>query len=98
MSADFLMSYLALGPVRGRVSRQTEELLPVVLDLGRTEALPAELIAVANSVREEFKDLPEHIIRRKVRDALDAAKGRLGEIAEGGLQEIEDELIRASRA
>jgi hypothetical protein len=98
MSPDFMMNYLALGPVRMRVSRQTEKILPVVLELrNMTETLSPEFIQIASNVREQYKDLPEHVIRRKVRDELDTAKTRLGKVASGGLQAIEEELIRASK-
>jgi hypothetical protein len=96
MSPDFLMNYLALGPVRMRVSKQTEKILPVLLELRMTDTLDPELLSVANSVREQFKDLPEYVIRRRVRDALDAAKSRLGKMATGGLQAVEEELLLPS--
>ena len=74
MSADFLMNYLAFGPVRMRVSRQIEKLLPIVLELRTMESIFPELIEIANSVREKYKGQPEHVIRRKVRDALDCCQ------------------------
>jgi len=97
MSPDFLMNYLVLGPTRMRVPRQTERLLPIFLELRVMESISPELLAVADSVREQYRGLPEHVIRRKVRDAIDAAKARPGELAMGGLQAIEEELIRSSR-
>lgn len=97
MSPDFITRYLALGPARMRVSKQTEKVLPSVLELSITESLSSELLETANDVREQYKGLPERVIRRKVRDALDEAKAKQGEIAAGGLRDIEEELIRASK-
>lgn len=98
MSPDFITKYIALGPARMRVSKQTEKVLPTVLELSITETLSTELIDIANDVRNRCKDLPERVIRRNVRDALDEAKAKQGEIVEGGLQNIEDELTRVSKA
>jgi hypothetical protein len=97
MSPDFMTNYLALGPARMRVSKKTERTLPAFLELSITDSLSPELIETANSVRERYGDLPERVIRRNVRDALDEAKARQGKIAAGGLDDIEDELIQASR-
>jgi hypothetical protein len=84
-------------PARMRVSKQTEEALPTFLELSVTESLSPEMIETANTVREQYRNLPERVIRRNVRDALDEAKARQGEIAAGGLDDIEDELIQVSR-
>jgi hypothetical protein len=93
MTPDFLLNYLALGPVRMQVSRQTEKTLPIALDIRATEVLSPDLIEVANQVRERYKDMPENVIRRYVRDELDAAKSRPGKITIGGLQALEEELF-----
>jgi hypothetical protein len=69
--------------------------MPVILELRVGEYLPADVLNIANGVREENKDYPELVIRRKVRDALDAAKSRRGELANGGLQALEEELLSA---
>ena len=90
-----MMNYLALGPNRMHISRNTEKSLPIALDLRLTEVISPELIDVANDVREKSQDLPEHMIRRRVRDELDAAKSRPGKVAIGGLQAIEEELLRS---
>jgi hypothetical protein len=76
MSPDFMSKYLALGPLRMRVSKQTEKTLPAVLELSITGSLAPELLEKAKYVREQYKGLPERVIRRKVRDALDIAKAR----------------------
>lgn len=85
MSADFLANYLAFGPLRGKVAKNLHGALPVAIDPGLVEYLSAELLEIAKSVRLEAKGKPEHVIRRNVRDALDQARRRTGEITNKGL-------------
>jgi hypothetical protein len=88
MSPDFLANYLALGPQRSRLDKNTERRLPVVFDAGSYE-LPVEILTTASAVREESAHLPERIIMRKVRDAIDKAKRRMGPIAKEGISSVE---------
>ena len=92
LSIDFLVNYLALGPVRVSVSKQTESQLPIVPYARMVDLLPAELLDVANQIREESQGLPERVVRRRVRDALDAAKTRRGPISKGGIGEMHRDL------
>lgn len=92
LSPDFLANYLAFGPIRRQVSKSSELSLPVVIDLSVTQYLPQELVALAESVREELKGCPEYMIRRKVRDRLDAAKARRGAMAQGGTKAMQQDL------
>lgn len=87
MSPDFLVNYLVFGPVRRLVSKSTEACLPLVVELEVTEFLPPELIELAEKVRAECEGQPERIIKRRIRDAVDAAKRRRGRIAQAGLSE-----------
>jgi hypothetical protein len=43
-------------------------------------------------VRDEAKDLPERITRRRVRDHLDEARRRMGPISNKGIEAVFDEL------
>jgi hypothetical protein len=47
--------------------------------------MPRELIEIANRVREKNEDLPEHVIRRKVRDTCDRMKRRYGKVTQGAV-------------
>lgn len=85
MSADFLTNYLAFGPLRGKVARSLSGVLPVAMDPGLIEYLTPELVSLASTVRGASLGMPEHVIRRKVRDALDAAKRRTGNVTNRGL-------------
>jgi len=92
MSPDFLRNYLAFGPARRLVPRTLDMTLPVVADLQLSHFVPSELVLVANEVRERSQGLPERLIRRRVRDALDAARSRQGNLARGGLGELKQRL------
>ena len=91
LSADYLINYLVFGPNRKKVSKGTESRLPVLMDAGLVRYLTPELIQEAEKLREEMTQLPDHVVRRRIRDNLDAAKLRLGRIAKGGLQPIKEE-------
>ncbi len=96
MSPDFLLNYLAFGPVRRRVSKATEAGLPIFLGSSIVPILPQELIEIADRVRRENAGLPEHILRRRVRDDLDKARLRIGPIALGGLDDVDRAYSRLS--
>ena len=92
LSADFMVNYLAFGPVRRRVGKAKEAHLPLIMELETVRYLTPELLAEADSLREDLKDLPDRIIRRRIRDHLDRARWRVGPIAKAGLGELDDEL------
>jgi hypothetical protein len=91
LSPDFLVNYLAVGPLRAKVSVATEARLPVVLDLGVWD-LPLDVIRTANDVRVRSEGVHERVIQRRVRDELDAAKRRRGPIAREGVASVEKKL------
>ncbi len=94
ISPDFMLTYLTLGPIRSRLARSTEINLPLVAELTAL-GLPPDLFAAADAIRDEMADLPEHVIQRRVRDALDAGRLQLGALAGGGLAAVV-ERIRSS--
>lgn len=85
MSADFLSNYLSFGPTRNRVSKDSNAGLPIALDPALVSYISPELVQIADSVRASSAGLDEHIIRRRVRDALDSARRRIGKITQNGL-------------
>lgn len=93
LSADFMVNYLAFGPVRRKVGKAREAHLPLMMELGTVRYLTPELLAEAENLREELKDLPDRVVRRRVRDHLDRARRRLGPIAKAGVEELDDELV-----
>ena len=84
ISLDFLTNNLCFGPNRSKVDRAHEQHLPVCLEFGMHD-LPKEILDVAKSVREENHNLPEHLIQRKVRDACDKTKRRMGRITKSAI-------------
>lgn len=54
--------------------------------------LTPELIREASRIREEMKDVPENVIRRRIRDHLDSARQRMGPLAERGADVFFDEV------
>lgn len=95
MSADFLTNYLSFGPLRGKVAKHADGGLPIAIDPALIEYLTPELVSLANAVREGAKGMPEHVIRRKVRDAMDEARRRTGDITKNGFRVMELAEIRA---
>lgn len=92
MSADFLVNYLAIGPLRRKVDKSDESHLPLLMIIGNASQLTPELMAEAGTLREQFKDLPERLIRRNVRDGLDRAKASIGPIASQGIDAIDESI------
>jgi hypothetical protein len=91
LSADFMVNYLAFGPVRRKVGKAKESHLPLMMELSTARYLTPDLLTEAESLREELKDLPDRVVRRRVRDHLDRARRRLGPIAKAGVGELGDE-------
>lgn len=92
LSADFLVNYLAFGPMRRKIDKVSEARLPLLLELGSARYLTPELLTEADSLRDELRGLSDRVIRRRVRDHLDRARQRLGPIARAG-QSGGDDLI-----
>ncbi|HXM32948.1 MAG TPA: hypothetical protein VN921_04785 [Chthoniobacterales bacterium] len=95
MSPDFLADYLAFGPTRASVSKDTEATLPVAMFNMLPDSVPAELLTIADEVRKECGTIDERLIRRKLRDALDQIKRKPGEMAKGGFAAIREKMERA---
>ena len=98
MSADFLVNYLSIGPNRARIGKQQEAGLPLLLDFDMDAELPLELIEEAERIRRESDGVPEHVIRRRVRDHLDAAKRRVGRITNEGVNVVLEEISSLERS
>ncbi|MBA5872349.1 MAG: hypothetical protein GDA68_20465 [Nitrospira sp. CR2.1] len=96
LTADFLVNYLAFGPLRRQVPKQAENALPLAVDLAIAELLPPELLQIAEAEREKNRGLAERVIRRKVRDSLDTAKRRVGKVTIEGLDRVEREILQGN--
>ena len=92
LSADFLVNYLAFGPVRQRVDKSKESRLPLLMALGDVRYLTAELLQEADEIRKRLDGQPERVIQRQIRDHLDRARRHLGPISQRGLAATEEEV------
>jgi hypothetical protein len=92
LSVDFLMKYLAFGPSRDRLT-DSEKGISRIFAPAIMETLPSELIDVAEQVRSDCAGLSEQIVQRRIRDALDRAKSKIGAIHQGGLDNIDKAIL-----
>lgn len=94
MSPDFLTNYLAVGPLRRMLTKRAESALPLMMDMTALDAVPPELLAIAEQHRDALRALPDRIRRRRIRDMLDYSKERAGALARGGVAEMERQFQR----
>jgi len=78
MSMSYLLDSMTFGSDRRSVGKAGQLALPLILDVEMSESMPHDFIEIAESVREEHEGMPEYVIRRKVRDAIDRARRRRG--------------------
>ncbi len=94
ISPDFMIHYLAIGPVRTKISRRTEESLPLMMNMSMLDAVPSDLLSLADELRVELAGLAPHVINRKIRDTMDEARVLLGSTALGGEGKLTEEMRR----
>jgi hypothetical protein len=90
ISIDILLKYLAFGPRRDRVD-QSALRLPYVF-AGPISEISKELLDIAQTARAESGSVPERIIQRRIRDALDREKLKAGPVQIGGLDGASDAI------
>lgn len=90
MSLDFIVQNLSFGPMKNKINRSNETLLPVLLDMDIYQVVPVEIINLAERVREENSNEKEFIIRRRVRDACDKARRKIGAYSFQNLDSLAD--------
>jgi hypothetical protein len=78
MSMSYLFDSIAFGSDLRSVGKARELTLPLILDVEMSESSSHDFIEIADSVRKEHEGLPEYVVRRKVRDAIDRARRRRG--------------------
>lgn len=98
MSPDFLADYLAVGPLRSKVGKQSESNLPLAMFDILADQIPVELLELAGGVRKDCGELDERLLRRRLRDTLDNIKRTRGALATGGFAEVKANLERALKA
>ncbi|NJB66841.1 hypothetical protein GGQ74_000481 [Desulfobaculum xiamenense] len=77
MSLDFLSRNLSIGPSREMLSKEGHNNVHLVysFEMDGVESRH-DIVGMANKVREENKDLPDRVLKRKVRDACDSERRR----------------------
>jgi hypothetical protein len=78
LSLSFLVNNMTFGPNRHLVGKTDELSLPLILDQELSESMPYDIVEIADRVRRENVNQPEHVIRRRVRDEADKARRRKG--------------------
>ena len=58
------------------MGKATEPTLPFILGIEMSESMPVDIVQLADDVRRENDGLPEYVIQRMVRDAIDRARRR----------------------
>lgn len=76
LSLDFLLNNLTFGPKRSMLTKEQEQTLPIFLDIELTESMPVDILQIADKVRSDNLGLPEYVISRKVRDAINQFRRR----------------------
>lgn len=85
LSIDYLIKYLAFGPSRDRTSLSGRNIRTIFAE-PVLESLPQDVLSVAQGVRSECGNLPENLIQRRIRDALDRERMRHGAVERAGLE------------
>ena len=102
ISPDFMLNYLAIGPIRSRLSPKRESTLPLMLNMSVLDAVPQALLDLADDLRRALADLPPRIVRRKIRETLEDARRLLGPTAEAGevglTNDVKARLIAAAKS
>lgn len=91
MSLEFLSYYLTVGEARRQLQKQTATELPLSLGLDLLEVLPDELRSAAEGIRSEFEGQGQRVIRRKIRDLVEAERLRSGK-GRVGIEAIEYDI------
>ncbi len=82
LSPDFLTELLRLGPLRTAIETDLHVSLPVITEFGRFDALPKPLIDLADQIRRDSQGLSERVTARRVREAVNNAKWRMGPVSQ----------------
>lgn len=92
LSYDFLSHYLSVGPARKQLSKSLEQRLPMMMDTSLLDAPPSVLLDEAESVRKSLDGQDERLIRRKIRDHLEAEKLSAKRVGKAGMDALVADL------
>ena len=78
MSLSFLMNSMAFNGHRSQANANIDMELPFLLDAELSESEPFDLVQIADTVRKDNQGHPEYVISRKVREAINLERRRMG--------------------
>lgn len=78
MSLSYLLDSMTFGSIRNNVGKSAELSLPLILDVEMSDSISNDFMKIAEEVRKQNTGMPDHVIRRNVRDAIDRARRRRG--------------------
>lgn len=78
MSLSYLFGSITFGSNHLSRGGGRDVSLPLILDVEMSESIPHDFIEISANVRREHEGLPEYVVRRKVRDAIDRARRHRG--------------------
>lgn len=78
MSLSYLLDCITFGASRMVVGKTDEMSLPLILDVEMSESMPHDFIKLAEDERSKSCGIPDFIVRRNVRDAIDKARRKKG--------------------
>ena len=76
LSLAFLQNSLTFGGNSVIRKRGEAMSMPLLLDIEMAESMPHDILVLANDVRNANRGVPEFVVRRRVRDAIDSARRR----------------------
>jgi hypothetical protein len=92
-----MINYLAIGPIRSKISKSSGDMLPLMLNMHALDAVPADLISLADELRTDLAGLPPRVIRRKIKETLEDARRLLGPTAVAGEVGLTDDIKQRLR-
>lgn len=92
IGVGFLMYYLMVGDARRQISKETARTLPAILDLTLMDVMPKELVAAADTVRQALDDSSHRVMRRQIRDVLEADRIRSGKLGRIGIESVQYDI------
>ena len=97
ISSDFMINYLSVGPIRSKLTKRSGKMLPLMLNMHALDAVPPDLLELADEIRADLAGLPSWVVRRKIKETLEDARRLLGPITETGEVELTEEIKRKLR-
>jgi hypothetical protein len=94
----FLTYYLMVGDARRQVSKETARALPAILDTTLMDVMPKELLDAAETVRRSLEGSSVRVMRREIRDLLEAERIRSGKVGRIGIEAVQYDIEMALKS